>query len=119
MDRHPGIIPRGILAILAPVERTGDWEVPARLWVRVFFSRVRLDLRQARFLPGTSEIDVMAIAGEVKIIVPHGVRVECEDFKIKRASKAVPRADAPCIRIVGTRHMGEVKIKIVDPNERS
>jgi len=117
MDRHPGIIPRGILAILSPADRGGDWELPAHLWVRVFFGRVRLDLRRARFLPGTSEIHVTAIMGEVKITLPHGVRLECEDFRVRRASKAVPRDDAPCVRIVGTHYLGEVKIKVVDPDE--
>lgn len=110
--------PRGILAVLSQADRSGDWELPERIWVRTFFGQVRLDLRNARFFPGTSEIEVTAIMGEVKITLPHGVRVECEDFKVRRVSKAVPRPDAPCVRIIGNRYMGEVKIRVVDPNER-
>src|SRR5581483_2679331 len=110
--------PRGILAILSPAERSGDWELPDRLWVRTFMGQVRLDLRHARFHPGTSEIDVTAIMGEVKITVPHGIRLECSDFRVKRVSKAMPRPDAPCLRIYGNRYAGEVKIRVVDPNER-
>lgn len=111
--------PRGILSILSPTNRSGDWELPERFWVRTFFGQVRLDLRHARFLPGTSEIDVTAIMGQVWITLPHGVRVECNDFKVRRLSRGVPRADAPVVRIVGGQYMGEVKIKVVDPAERS
>jgi hypothetical protein len=109
--------PRGVISILSPVERTGEWELPERLWVWTFLGRVRLDLRHARFLPGTSEIDVTAVMGEIKITVPHGVRVESDHFKIRRLSRAVPREDAPCIRIVGHEIMGQVRIKVVDPDE--
>ena len=110
--------PRAVISVLSPVDRTGDWELPAHLSVYVFFGRVRLDLRHARFLPGTSEIEVIAMMGEVKITVPHGVRVESEEFKIRRVTRAVPRDDAPCIRIVGHEIMGQVKIRVVDPNDR-
>jgi len=110
--------PRGILAILSQADRAGDWELPERLWVRTVLGQVRLDLRYARFLPGTSEIEVTAIMGEVKITLPHGVRVECDDFRIRRVSRAVPRPDAPCVRIIGNLYGGQVKIKVVDPNER-
>jgi len=111
--------PRAIISILSPADRAGDWELPAHLRVFVLLGRVRLDLRHARFLPGTSEIEVIAMMGEVRITVPHGVRVESEEFKIRRMTRAVPRDDAPCIRIVGHEIMGQVKIKVVDPNEQS
>jgi hypothetical protein len=110
--------PRGVLSILSTTNRSGDWELPARLWVRTFFGKVRLDLRHARFLPGTSEIDVTAVMGQVWITLPHGVHVDCDDFKVRRLSRAVPREDAPCVRIVGELYLGEVKIKVVDPDER-
>jgi hypothetical protein len=114
----PSVVkPRGIISALKPVDRTGDWELPARLVVCAIVTTIRLDLRRARFLPGTSEIDITAVVGEVKITVPHGVRVESDDFKIRRVSKAVPRDDAPCIRIVGHTYLGQVKIKVVDPDK--
>jgi hypothetical protein len=111
--------PRGVISVLSPADRAGDWELPAHLLVWTLLGRVRLDLRRARFLPGTSEIEVTAIMGEVKITVPHGVRVESDVFKIRRVSRAIPRADAPCIRIVGREYAGQVRIKVVDPDERS
>jgi hypothetical protein len=109
--------PRGILSVLSQARRAGDWELPARLWVRAIFGQAWLDLRHARFLPGLSEIDVTAVMGQVWITLPHGVRVECVDFKVRRLSRGVPREDAPCVRIVGTHFMGEVTIKVVDPDD--
>jgi Cell wall-active antibiotics response 4TMS YvqF len=112
------IKPRGILSILSAADRSGDWELPERIWVRTIMGRVRLDLRHARFQPGTSEIAITAIMAEVRITLPHGVRVECDDFKVKRVSKAVPRPDAPCVRIYGTGYAGDVKVRVVDPNQQ-
>lgn len=113
----PAVQPRGVIAVMSHSERTGDWELPQRLVVWTFMGRVRLDLRRARFLPGTSEIHITAILGEVRITLPHGVRVEADEIKVRRVSRAVPRADAPCVRITGHGKMGDVKIKVVDPDE--
>ena len=120
MNGHPSnVTPRGILSVLNRTERKGEWDLPAQFRVLAFFGDARLDLRYARFLPGTSDIHVSAIMGQIHITVPHGVRVECDDFHVRRKSRAVPREDAPCVRITGSRFMGEVKIKVVDPDERS
>jgi hypothetical protein len=122
-DRLPGVTlpvpavqPRGVISCISRAERKGDWALPAHLWVCAVIGEVRLDLRYARFLPGVSEIEIFTVLGEVKITLPHGVRVDCEQFKIRRVSSAVPRSDAPCIRIVGGCYGGNVKIKVVDPN---
>ena len=118
----PAVKPRGLLAMMSRLDRAGEWELPARLWVRAVMGDVRLDLTHARFLPGTSEIDVVAIMGQVRITIPHGVRVECDggglmrEFRLKRVSNAVPRPDAPCVRITGSAFMGTVMVRVVDPD---
>lgn len=118
MDRHPGnVIPRGVVTVLNRVDRTGVWDLPAHFRVFACVGDVRLDLRRARFLPGTSEIHVLAVVGQVFITVPHGVRVECNYFPVRRVSKAVPRDDAPCVRIVGLSLIGQVRVRIVDPDD--
>lgn len=117
----PGVKPRGILSVISRVDRGGEWELPARLWVCALVGDVRLDLTRARFLPGTSEIEVLAVVGQIRITVPHGVRVECDggglmrDFRLKRVSNATPRSDAPCVRITGSAYMGSVIVRVVDP----
>jgi hypothetical protein len=110
--------PRGVVSVLSRTDRTGQWDLPEHFRAVACVGDVRLDLCRARFLPGTSVIEVMAIIGKVVITVPHGVRVECDAFKIRRRSRAVPREDAPCVRITGMTVLGEVRISVVDPDER-
>jgi Cell wall-active antibiotics response 4TMS YvqF len=123
MDANvPAVKPRGLLSVMSRLERAGEWDLPARFWVRTVMGNVRIDLTRARFLPGTSEIEVLAIMGEVRITIPHGVKVECDggglwrEFRVKRVSNAVPRPDAPCVRITGSAYMGTVIVRVVDPD---
>jgi hypothetical protein len=65
-----------IVAVLSSSVRHGGWLVPARLRIIALFGNAELDLRDAHFAPGVSEIHVSAIFGNVEITVPPGVRVE-------------------------------------------
>jgi hypothetical protein len=118
----PAVQPRGVIAVFSRSDRAGDWELPARYRVVSVIGDIRLDLRHARFQPGTSVIEVVSVMGQVKIVVPHGVRVECDghgfvrDFKMRRVSNATPRPDAPCVRIIGNAYFGSVHVRVVDPN---
>lgn len=120
----PVVKPRGVISVISRVDRGGEWELPERLWVCAIMGDVRLDLTRARFLPGTSEIEVLAVVGQVRITVPHGIRVECHgggltgEFRLKRVSNATPRSDAPCVRITGSAYAGTVIVRVVDPDAK-
>jgi cell wall-active antibiotic response 4TMS protein YvqF len=120
----PVVKPRGVIAAFSRTDRTGDWELPEHLRVVAVFGDIRLDLRRARFLPGISEIEVLAVVAQIRITVPHGVRVECHagglitDIRVKRVSNATPRPDAPCVRVTGSTYMGSVLVRVVDPEAR-
>jgi cell wall-active antibiotic response 4TMS protein YvqF len=122
--RSPAVPSRGgVAAFFSRTDRGGDdWELPQRLRVFVFGGNVRLDLRRARFHAGTSVIEVVAIMGEVRIIVPHGLRVESDgsalaaEFSVTHVSDGVPREDAPLIRVTGRAVMGKVSVRVVDPD---
>lgn len=121
MPELPVVQPRGVVSIASRADRGGDWELPARFRVFSVAGDVRLDLCQARFHPGTSEIHVVAIVGQVRITVPHGVRVELVgggfgDFRVKRVSNATARPDAPCVRVTGSTFLGSVIVRVVDPS---
>jgi hypothetical protein len=64
-------------AILSHTARHGSMVVPRHLRLVVFMGNVELDLRDATFAPGVSEIEVSATLGNVEITMPPGVRVEC------------------------------------------
>ena len=64
-------------AILSHTARHGTMVVPRHLRLVVLMGNVELDLRDATFAPGVSEIEVSATLGNVEITMPPGVRVEC------------------------------------------
>jgi Cell wall-active antibiotics response 4TMS YvqF len=119
----PAIQPRGVIAFCSRTDRAGDWELPSRYRIVSVMGDIRIDLRHARFHPGTSVIEVVSVMGQIRILVPHGVRVECDgggflrDFKMRRVSAATPRPDAPCVRIVGSAYCGSVHVRVVDPDK--
>ncbi len=114
----------GITTIMSSVTREGEWVMPRFLRAFTVMGEATIDLTQVRIAPGTSEIDARVIMGELKIIVPHNLRVECTgqpllgSFKVTRSAVAVPVPDAPLVRITGVAFMGNVLVKVVDPNEQ-
>jgi len=112
----------GVMGFMSELHRNGEWVLPRLFRALAVMGKVVIDLTQVRLGPGTSEIEVRAFMGEVKIIVPHHLRVECEghpiagEFKMKRVAKTRPQADAPLIRVTGVAIMGAVSIRVIDPN---
>lgn len=111
----------GSVTILSKVARKGAWALPRHFRVAAFMGEVDLDLTQILIAPGVSEIEVLCIMGQVNIVAPHGLNVECTghavmgQFGLKQRSDAVPAPEAPVVRITGTAFMGEVKVRVVDP----
>jgi hypothetical protein len=103
----------------------GDWELARRTVVRAIMGSATLDLREARIPAGVTELEINATLAEVKIIVPPGIRIECEgdafmgSFIVKRSGFAVADDDAPTIRITGNAFLGEVAVKTRLPNENA
>ena len=111
--------PRGIVwSIFGGAVRRGRWPVPRHLKVFVCFAGAELDLRQAQFGPGVTDIDVVAIMGGVEITVPPGVRVESSGLPILAGFEAdsgdlePPSADQPTVRVSGVAIMAGVSTKV-------
>jgi hypothetical protein len=123
----PDAVPdrQGVMVIMSERRKDGDWVLPRLFRALTVMGNATIDLSQVRIAPGTSEIEVRAIMAEVKIIVPHNLRVECDgtpvlgEFKLKRVSTAVPVPDAPLVRITGVSVMSSVSVKVIDPNAPS
>src|SRR5215468_3814038 len=67
---------RSVMAAFARERREGRWVVPELFSVTAFFGNVVLDLRDAVLQKQRITIDAMAVAGQIRLIVPAGVAVE-------------------------------------------
>ena len=118
--------PRGVMmAVLGGTTRRGSWLVPRRLKVFAVMGGAKLDLREARFAQGVTEIDVTAIMGGVEIVVPPGVRVEClgsaflGGFEVQSGDVLALGASQPVIRLSGVAIMAGVEAKIRQPKDET
>jgi predicted membrane protein len=90
-----------------------------------FWGDVSIDLTKARFGAGTSRIELMVIMGNVEVLVPPDVRVDCDgdaiigSFDVEGQKWSAPAEGAPTVHVTGTAFMGSVGVKIVNPNAPS
>jgi len=116
---RPEIVParQALVAIMGGVDRTGAWVVPTTVRIVAIMGGVNLDLREAQFGAGVSEIEIFAAMGGVEIMVPTGLRVETTGMGIMggfsiSGADADPGPDAPVLRISGIAMMGGVNAKL-------
>jgi hypothetical protein len=113
----PGERARRVTAVLGNVERRGRFRVPAGYRVLSVMGNVELDLRDAIFPDGVTEIHVRAVLGNVEITVPPTLPVECEGSGILASFAELNRMPAegdalgPVLRIVGSAVLGNVEIR--------
>ena len=107
------------LAIMGGVVRKGSWYVPRHLRVLAIMGGAEIDLREAKFGPGVTEIEVHAYMGGVEITVPPGVRVESLGAAFmggfETSAGDVSMTDdpmAPVLRISGLAIMGGVEVRV-------
>jgi hypothetical protein len=114
---------QSVVAVFAGVERRGPWTLPRRLEVFAIMGGVVLDFRESVFLPGTTEIRVVAMMGGVQIIVPPSLSVEVSGTAIMGGFGHVERIppqldpDRPVLRVHGLAIMGGVAIETRLPGE--
>ena len=115
---NEGTAPQSIMSVFGEVKRKGQWVVPESIESTTIMGSTVLDLTQAMLQPGLMTIHANVWFGELKVIVPPGVRIESHagiamfgafDHK-ETPSEALP-ADAPVVRVTGTAMFGAVTIR--------
>lgn len=112
-----------VVACLRGEVRNGRWR-PARKNIAVaVMGGVELDLREAIFPPGVTEIQVFTMWGGVEIIVPPGMNVESQGialmggFEYMADSSIHPDPHAPTLRVTGIALMAGVEVAVRETGE--
>ena len=119
-----GVPERGFaMAIMGGFDRKGSMVVPRHYKVTAFMGGGVLDLREARFGPGVTEVDVFVLMGGVEVYVPPGVRVECSGaavmggFETDTDEPPNPSPVQPILRLSGFCMWGGVEVQTRFPGE--
>jgi hypothetical protein len=113
---------RRIASVLSGIERNVAGPMPEILHVRAVMGSVELDLRDADFAPGVTEIRIRSIMGSVEIDLPETVRVQDDgrafmgSFVVssRRRRRSAPPTDGPIVRITGRAIMASVEVETDD-----
>jgi hypothetical protein len=113
---------RRVLAIFSHIERSGGWAIPPDLRVLSVFGNATLDLREARFAPGVTEITARVVFGNLEVIVPPHLAVEAIGSAVfgtfeGQSGTVAPDPDRPILRLDGTVIFGSVEIVVMLPGE--
>jgi hypothetical protein len=105
-----------VRSVMSSVQRKGTWRVPDKLRVLAVMGEVILDFREAELDPGVTDVRVTSVMGEIKIIVPPDLRVECDgasvvgQFESLEVGTGEPSPSEPMLRINGRAILGAVTI---------
>jgi hypothetical protein len=114
-----------MLVLMSELKKRGEWTPARRNVVRIIMGSATIDLREAHLTPGAvTEFDVSAIMGELKVIVPPGLHVECDGIAIMgefddSTTSGDRSPNAPRVRITGSAVMGSVHVRTRLPGEGS
>lgn len=110
-----------VVAFMGGATRGGGWKPARQTHALAIMGGIELDLRDARFAPGRTDFEVLALMGGIDVIVPPGLRVECEGFGLMGGFDGVEEdaqpEDGPTVRIRGLAIMGGVTVSVRLPGE--
>jgi DUF1707 SHOCT-like domain len=118
--RHPA---RRLLVGFLTQVRTGSWPFPAlrrRVVAVAVLGEVVIDLCHTSVTSFETEITAVALAGEVRVIVPPGMRAEAAGgtvvlgYTVFRAGQPAPGALRPALRVTAFAVLGDVRVEAGD-----
>ena len=121
---NSGLAPaiKRIRSVFGNVARRGGWVVPAQIQVAATFGNLELEFRDARFTAEVTEIDARVVFGNLEIIVPPQLAVDCEGSSVlgnieSHGTGAVADPGRPLLRIRGYAVLGNVEVHTRLPGE--
>jgi hypothetical protein len=121
-DGRPDPAEKRHLVVMSNVRKKGAWTPARHNKVTCVMGNARFDLREALILNGETHFELTVVMGEVELIVPPGLRVECDgvafmgEFDDAHSEDLAP-PNAPVIRVTGSVVMGAARIKTRLPGE--
>ena len=103
--------------------RSGTWTPARKNYVIAFQGGAELDLREAHFGPGVTEITVFCAMGGVSIIVPPELQVDfggigiMGGFDVEANTRAYSDPTAPVVRVRGVAIWGGAAVEIRELGE--
>lgn len=113
----PGAARPRVLALLGSVERHGRFKLRSGSRATAVLGNLELDLRDVVLDAGLTELHVRAVLGNVELIVPPELCVECEGNGILASFASLTRLPAeavqegPVLRVLGSAVLGNVEIR--------
>lgn len=100
-------------AMFSEIKKEGAWNPAPKIDARCWFGSIVFDLREAAIPLEGIDIDIDVIAGEVKILLPPGLRadVDCSSFMasvVDKSREGLP--GAPTVRVTGGAMMGGISV---------
>lgn len=112
-----------LFALMGGTEKKGNWTPARQVHSVAIMGGLLIDFREAMFPPGVTEVNVLAWMGGVEILVPPGLRVECEGFGFMGGFEGRDQPGAnrhpnePVLRVRGLALMGGIEVVDRLPNE--
>lgn len=105
-----------VQALLSSATHRGRWKVPSRVVVNATLGAVELDLVDAD-IAGEVEIEVKALLGSVRIVVPEGLAVDVSGRAVlgsfdHLSQSAATSRDLRSVRITGRCLLGSVEVVV-------
>jgi Domain of unknown function (DUF1707)/Cell wall-active antibiotics response 4TMS YvqF len=107
---------RWLVALIGDVRRTGRWRLAERSVAVLGIGDLTLDLRGAEIEGAETTITVVALIGDVSVIVPEGVDVEVGGVlligdRTHESPASPPRPGAPVVRLRVFALIGDVRVE--------
>lgn len=108
--------------VFGDITRQGRWDISTGVSAQSVFGDVVLDLREAVIDSESSDVKVETFFGDIRVVVPPGVRVEVSgsrllgDLKLDDGNYGV--ANGPLIRLRADSVAGDVKVRVLPVGEK-